>query len=82
MPNEAYLVQISPVHWVKIDVLSKEETESSLGVSCQEVDMSEVLIFIAPTPGGVVARYVFVVAETARPVLGFHIKTDETSAPQ
>lgn len=57
MPNEAYVVQSSPVHWVKMYVLSKEGTESVLGVSCQEVDMSEVLIFIAPTPAGVVARY-------------------------
>lgn len=57
MPNEAYVVQISPVHWVKMYVLSKEGAESVLGVSCQEVDMSEVLIFIAPTPAGVVARY-------------------------
>lgn len=46
------VVKISPVYLGKIEVLSKQETESGFGVSCLEitgVNMSQVLIFTAPT---------------------------------
>lgn len=51
------VVQIRPGHLEKNDVLSKEETESSLGVSWQNVNMSEVLIFIVATSAGVAAQH-------------------------